>query len=238
MTQLEPDEVHIWWTRPAEDPALADGIEAVLSEDELLRLRRVTSPASREVRARLRAWLRHVIGPYCGVAPRDLVFDTATEGKPAVRRTAGMPDVRFNLSHSAEVAVLAVSQGIELGVDIEAVRERRNLDRLIEDWCSPQEQAHLRAVDPSRRLSAFLACWTRKEAYLKAMGTTESVDPTSFTVSIPPDEPARLISNSRAPEHVTRWHLIELDLADGFITTLAVPQAQVRVRCFGPADSA
>jgi 4'-phosphopantetheinyl transferase len=227
----------VWVTRVLTNGLVPDAFEEALSDDERARLARLATPELRRVWGWTRAWLRHVLGLYAHAAPGDLRLETGQHGKPRIAARSREPDVRFNLSHSGDLAVVAVTSGTEVGVDLEAVRPRPGLDALVDDYCSHMEKERLRALEPARLLPAFLACWTRKEAYLKGLGTGLSADPASLTVSIPPDEPPRLIGAPAGPEHAAVWSLAALDLPEGYVGALALQAPRIRMRPFGPGRS-
>lgn len=183
-----------------------------LSPDELARTARFVFDRDRDRYIAGRAQLRKILGLYLGCAPRDIVFHYGPYGRP------GAKDIAFNLAHTDDYALLAVAQDLVLGVDIEAVRK---IPMAVADaYFAPQEIVALDALPEPERVLAFYRCWTRKEAYLKAKGTGISTDLASFTVTLGPDESARLITC--ASGDAAAWSLSHLDPAPGFIGALAV----------------
>jgi 4'-phosphopantetheinyl transferase len=108
-------------------------------------------------------------GRYTGVAPRRLRFSYDRYGKPALNGETCDP-LRFNVSHSNDVALYAVARGREVGIDLEFVREDFAGFEIAERFFSPREVSVLRALPPGEHAIAFFDCWARKEAYIKARG--------------------------------------------------------------------
>ncbi|MDO8607597.1 MAG: 4'-phosphopantetheinyl transferase superfamily protein [Phaeospirillum sp.] len=161
---------------------------ALLSPDETARANRFRSERDRWRFVAARASLRVLLGQAVGREPGRLGFILGPGGKPELD---GFP-IRFNLSHSGDWAAIAFSSGGEVGVDIEEVHFLDDLDGMISTSCSPREAAALAEIPPSERLEAFFQVWTRKEAYLKALGTGLAKPLESFSVTVTPGMPPRL----------------------------------------------
>jgi 4'-phosphopantetheinyl transferase len=127
-------------------------------------------------------------------------------GKPALSRRFANSDLRFNVSHSEDVAVYAFSRGREIGVDVEAVRELRDADDIAVRFFSRRENEAYLALDPRDRLLGFFNCWTRKEAFIKALGDGLYYPLDCFDVSLAPDEPARILRVENTPGNECAWH--------------------------------
>ena len=140
--------------------------------------------------------------------------------------------VRFNLSHSGELALLAVTRGREIGVDVEALRPVPEAESIARSNFSSNEYTAFCRLDQQQKLSAFFNCWTRKEAFIKAHGAGLSMPLEQFEVAFAPNEPARLTSihgNARAAE---QWTLCALHPADGYVAALAVAARQMKLSCW------
>src|SRR5207237_1874899 len=114
--------------------------------------------------------LRKTLAEYLSVRPHDLSFTYGPFGKPALPPRLDGTRLEFNLSHSGDMAVLAISRGPAVGVDVEQVIRVSELDSIASRFFSASEKAALNAVPAHARDSAFYSCWTRKEAFLKALG--------------------------------------------------------------------
>jgi 4'-phosphopantetheinyl transferase len=118
-----------------------------------------------------RGFLRMILSRYIGVRPTRLQFCYGPQGKPALAGSDGMGGLRFNVSHSHGLALYAVTRSREIGVDLEAIRLDLDVERIAERCFSSRERSVLAALPAHLRAQAFFACWTRKEAFVKAKGS-------------------------------------------------------------------
>ena len=152
-------------------------------------------------------------------------------GKPEVANpeAADLPGrLRFNLSHTNGLALLAVCLDADLGIDVEAVRTISDLELIAQSHFSPREVAALNAVGHAGKQRAFFRCWTRKEAFLKAHGRGLSIPLDSFAVSLEEEEWPALLECPWDPEEVGGWSLFSFELKD-FIGALAIRSGDWRV---------
>jgi 4'-phosphopantetheinyl transferase len=157
---------------------------ACLSDDEWLRAQRFVFARDRQRFVAAHAALRALLCAHTGIPGAFLEFRLGAFGKPALVEPVGL---RFNLSHSQSVGLIVLSEDAEVGVDVEVLRSMPDAEALAHANFSPVERRALQAVAPEARDRAFLTCWTRKEACLKAMGMGLSVDTRSFDVGIADD---------------------------------------------------
>lgn len=170
-----------------------------------------------------RSWLRRVLGTYLDRAPSDVAFGEGPHGKPRLLETPGgrEGEFDFNLSHSGGHALLVVSPGLEIGADIEAIREIE--EKVAHRFFSAAEVRALVALPVGKRRDAFFRCWTRKEAYLKALGSGLAAPLDGFTVSLGEGE-ARLLEVAGEPGEAEAWQFVHLDPAPGFVGAIAARQ--------------
>lgn len=226
-------EVHVWRADLNLDgPRLLQLLET-LSPDERTRANKFYFRRDREHFVAARGALRDLLGRYTGGPPAALRFSYGGHGKPFLGAEGGGGGrLRFNVSHSNGVALYAIAEGREVGVDIEHVREEvAGLD-IAENFFSRQEVAALRALPAAERPVAFFDCWTRKEAFVKARGEGLSCPLNRFTVSLGPGRPAALLSTEDEPHEAARWSLVELFPGRGFRAALAVEGGSPLLRCW------
>jgi 4'-phosphopantetheinyl transferase len=221
-------DVDVW--RIGLDEALPADARATLSADEEARARQFRFPHLTLRFVAARAALRGILGRYTGIPPADLVFTYTRHGKPELAPMAAVQPVAFNVSHSADVGLCAVTAGRAVGVDVERLRDDGSPFDAIERYFSPAECATLRALDPSARRDACYACWTRKEAFLKARGDGLSVPLDAFDVSCAPDQPARLLAVRGAAEDGRPWTVGDAGLIPGFAAAVVVEGDGLRIR--------
>jgi len=186
----------------------------ILSADELARADRFLSLRHRSRFVTCRAALRIALADVVGDDPPTLRLRYGPHGKPELESCA----VRFSVSHSEHHAAIAVTQGCDVGVDIERDRpidDRRLLARFI---FSEQERDEFERANGNSR--AFLNGWTRKEAFIKAHGSGMSLPLHQFSVSL--DQPARLLRTDFDRGAVNQWTLDDLPVAEGFAAALAL----------------
>jgi 4'-phosphopantetheinyl transferase len=227
--RLPEGEVHVWRVRLDLEEAKRDALSRSLSAEERERAARFHFDRDRHRFQVARGVLRELLGLYLGIAPARVELGVGPGGKPILREWA--EGLRFNLSHSGGRALLAFARGRELGVDLEAEREIPEMVSLAENFFSAAEAAAWRALSPEERPAAFFRAWTRKEAFLKATGDGLFRALDSFDVSLGPREPARLLRVADAPSEVERWHLLPIEVGDGFHATMAVEGRPARFLC-------
>jgi 4'-phosphopantetheinyl transferase len=220
-------DIHVWiWQTPAGSD---HGIHyrAILSPEE--RKRMDSFRFSQDSRNYLicHAYLRTILGFYSGQLPENLAFETNTHGKPSLH---GDSDLFFNLSHSEDVGLLAITRTAPIGADIEYVRPIEK--EVAEAHFSPDELSVLGALDKDQWLLGFFRCWTRKEAILKAEGKGLNLALDGFDVTLRSNEPAALIAVRPDAGLTQHWKLEHLDPAPGLIAAVATEASYQQLRCF------
>lgn len=226
------DEVHVWRASLEADSAKVQRLEHLLSSDERERADRFHFPRDRAAFVVARGTLRHLLGRYLDADPEQLRFSYTSYGKPSLHAPGGSAALRFNLSHSGGLVLYAVSHGRELGIDVETIRTQVVEEPLAERFFAPGEVAALRSLPAGQQPEAFFACWTRKEAYIKAKGEGLSMPLESFEVSLLPGEPAALRRTEGDPDEAGRWSLVTLEMEPGYAAALAVQGHDWRLRCW------
>ncbi len=174
------------------------------------------------------------------MAPQEIRFQKGPGGKPAV--AGENPMIRFNLSDSGGRALYAVAYGREVGVDVEVIRAKPKAAALVNRFFSLNEKAAFQKLDAREELAAFFAGWTRKEAYVKAIGKGLRFPLDRFDVSLTPGDQNALLRVEGEPEEAKRWSLRDIDLGPGFRAALAVEMTNtssdedisIRFRCYLP----
>lgn len=213
--------VEVWFADIDACPLDAAAIDAMLDGDERARAYRFVRDADRCRYRAAHAMLRGVLGRCLGLAPAAVGIVTGAHGKPALR-DPGRHDIRFNLTHAHALAACAVACGREVGIDAEWTGRPIEADRIAARFFAPEEQAALAATDPALRTRAFHACWTRKEAYVKARGVGLSLPLDGFAVSVEPGAGPCRLTTRHEPAAAARWSLCALDLAPGYEAAVAV----------------
>ncbi len=221
---LAKHDIHIWRTDGANWPDLMP-LEAVLTEEERTRSARFLFLEDKRRFILGRGILRHLLGGYLGRPPLDLKLATNKYGKPAL---VGEPALQFNLSHSGDRILHAFAWDRRLGVDVEAIRPLKDLEQMAAYAFTPRERARFFSLPQSQQLPAFFNCWTRKEAFMKAVGMGLSLSPQLFEVAFTVGEPVALQHLDPTVEEGTEWQLMALDVGDGYATALAAEGHDMR----------
>ena len=234
---LAPGEVHVWRAALPVPAAARARFERSLSPDEQARASRFHFPRDQERFIATRGMLRAILGRYASVEPGELRFDYSSFGKPSLAQALGGHELRFNLSHSGGLALLGLTRARAIGIDVERFRPDLSTDKIARSFFSPREVADLLALPADARQAAFFACWTRKEAFVKARGEGLSFPLDQFDVSLAPGEPAALLGTRGDPLEASRWTLLELDVGSGYAAALAVEGGLWTLRCLHWPDT-
>jgi len=215
---LQPHQVDVWRARldlPAD--ALAR-LEVSLAAEETQRAARFHFPADRDRFIAAHGCLRAVLARTLHCQPSQLTFSVNPYGKPALSDHK----LEFNLTHSGDFALIAVTQEHKVGVDVERIRSDMELESIASHYFSQREVSEFLALPSEQRVTGFFACWTRKEAYTKAQGLGLSLPLESFDVSLTPNEPAILRATRPDPRDASRWTLFSLEVDPRYAAALAV----------------
>lgn len=194
--ELQPGEVHVWMANLDAPPTQVVAYERLLNPDEHERAARLRLEHLRVRFVTGRGILRRLLGNYLQKAPEQVAFTYGPHGKPFLTMAKGAAPFAFNLAHSQNVAVYAFALADRIGVDIEQMREVIERDQIAERFFSLRERRMLAALPAQQREEAFFLCWTRKEAYLKALGAGITLPLDQFSVSLTPGAPAALLETA------------------------------------------
>jgi 4'-phosphopantetheinyl transferase len=169
-----------------------------------------------------RSALRRLLGERLGERPEAIELVYGRRGKPALAPRLAASGLHFNLAHCDDVALYAFTHEREVGIDIEAVRALSDADDVAARFFSPYENLAYRSLASAHRAQGFFNCWTRKEAFIKALGGGLHIPLGSFDVSLSPGEPARILRVGREPGDSCGWLLMGLEPAPGWTGALVV----------------
>jgi 4'-phosphopantetheinyl transferase len=227
---LPPNEVHVWRANLQQSPSCLASLTQVLSAEERGRAERYRFEADRKRSMIGRGVSRLLLARCLGAAPEELRFTYNAFGKPAL--VSESRHLHFNISHSGEWVLIALSQDRALGVDVERKRADMATAEIAARFFSPVECSALAALPAAERCAAFFSCWTRKEAYLKARGDGLSLPLDQFDVAFVPGVEPRLIATRHDPADAHRWRLTALQVGCGYAAALAVEGADWEFKCW------
>jgi 4'-phosphopantetheinyl transferase len=217
--QQHPDlaagEIHVWRIRLN----LPVAGSSPLSGDELQRAERLRDAVKRAQFIAGRSGMRTLLGEYTHTHPRDLRFTYGPHGKPS------LPDsqLQFNFSNSGGMALLAVSIDRAIGIDIEHRDRTIRVDSLAQHIFTEAELAAFNTLPGDARHAALLTAWTRKEAYIKALGTGFSLSLKSFSVAVPADKEPAVLELRDSTDKQINWKFVPLVTHPDYIATLTAP---------------
>jgi 4'-phosphopantetheinyl transferase len=230
--ELLNNEIHVWRIPLDVSDQTVDRLRSMLSIDEIGRSIRYRFDHLTRRFIAGRAGLRVILGAYLNRRGGELRFDYGPLGKPILSDDFRGSRIEFNVSHSHEMALCAVTRSGEIGVDLEYIRELRDSDGLAERFFARSEIDTMRRLSADERVLAFLRCWTRKEALLKAVGTGLSKPLREVEVSLARDEPCRAIRLSADFGPLDRWWLTAITPGPLYIGAIALRGTPRTVRSF------
>ena len=223
MPALDVDTVAVGILRLDELATPLDDLAALLSADEQARAEAFHFAVDRDRFVAVRGSLRIVLGTALDIEPAELTFTTGPYGKPTLANDP--TDLDFNVSHSADRALIGLSRTHRIGVDIEQVRGDLDIDGLAARVFSSTEQVEVSGRTDDARTLAFLGIWTRKEACVKGTGLGLSIAPETFTVDLHDRNPADL------GDHGT-WATVGVAVEPGYVASVAVDTDGGRLTTF------
>ena len=197
-------EVHSWCVSLDVSPDTCAGFYATLASDERNRSARLRFERDRRRFVVAHGALRTLLGRYLRIPPGAVRFVYNPFGKPDLSPELGR--LKFSLSHSADLALIAIAADAEIGVDVELIREQSDWAELARCFFSPAEVDQLNRLPRPLHTQAFFSCWTKKEAYVKARGEGLALldeTPTDAVLS-------------------RRWSLYTIQPAPGYIGALVI----------------
>lgn len=233
QADLRPGVVHIWEGRLD----VADHVTAVarslLPADERARADRFIHDRHRRRYTVAQAHLRLVLAGLTGTRPEEIAFEFGKHGKPFL---PGGPS--FNQSHSEERIMIGVAAEGRLGVDIEEIRQVRYLLGIADKNFGEDEAARLHAAPEHERLELFFRLWTRKEAFLKAVGVGLTHPLRTFSVDPSPGAKRGLVRVEGLGEDPARWHVGGVRCSEGARAAMAVDRPRIAIERLGydPAE--
>jgi 4'-phosphopantetheinyl transferase len=223
---MRASEAEVHYVRLSSTAAELDRLFLQLDAGEQARANRFKVDPPRQAFIATRAALRRLLGERLGIAPEAVAISYGPSGKPFL---AG-ESLSFNLSHADDLAAYAFVQDCDAGIDIEARRTVPDWEGIAKHFFAPAECEALGRMEPSPGAEAFLHCWTRKEAYVKAVGSGLSTPLSSFTVDVSPEAGAGPL--------LPGWWMHPLHPGPEHIGALVLSREGVEVREFEPVRAA
>ena len=222
---LTPGEVHVWRIDLEQPGSVLEKFRSMLETDELERAGRFHFEIHRSNFVVARGFLRYILSRYLETKPEGLKFSYGEYGKPALDGR-----LHFNMSHSHRVALLAITEDRQIGVDVEHIRADFATEDIARRFFSPAEVESFNSLPQEEQVAAFFRCWTRKEAFIKATGRGLSQPLDKFDVTLAPGVAAALLWVDE--DDASRWSMSDLDAGSDYAAALVVEGAASRIYCW------
>lgn len=225
IINLQPDRIHVHVVDLASSTLQQPRLESVLNDEEQARARRFRYSRHRQRWVTCRARTRMLLSAYLDIPPNVIRFATGLNGKPLIHseQLNHHENFHFNLSHSKNLGLLAVTRAGPVGIDVEFLKTINDWQAVATRFFSETEQQELAQVDPALRSRAFFLAWTRKEAIIKATGEGLSADLDSFSVALTPNLNA--VVHSTKPPMKSKpqdWQLFHLEPQEEYVGAVAI----------------
>lgn len=220
--ELPDGEIHLWAITLDPGAGVVERLGRALAPDEWERANRFRFDRHRRQYVVGRGALRALLAAYVGLPAAQVPFTYGPRGKPFLAPSAGDASLFFNLSNSDEVALVGFVRGREIGVDVEYLKPMPDCEQISERFFSASERAVLRGLPAAVKEEAFFNCWTRKEAYLKAVGEGLAAPLDSFDVTLAPGEAPRMLTLEGDAARAERWFFEHFRPYPDYIGALAI----------------
>ncbi len=229
---LSSQDVFVWCVDLDRPAAVVEQLAGCLSSDERRRSQRFMREADRRRFLVSHAALRSILGIYLDVPGGDVEIALSPTGKPELASHLAQNGLQFNLSHSEEIALVAVSFNREVGIDVERIRPLGEMESIVErDFAAAERDAWLGLPD-DQRIAAFFRCWTRKEAYLKARGVGLSLGLDQFEVSFSSDESVGIVRDVDANDAARQWRFYDVSPRENYLAACVTRPHAKTVQAF------
>ncbi len=202
----------------------------LLSNNERERINKLKIEEKKQQYIITRGMLRQRLSLFTKIAPENFVFEYLEHGKPVLTNDAKFANITFNVSHSYNLALIAISQEQSIGIDIEKINHESDPLPLVTRFFSKAEQAEFNTLSETIGAKAFCACWTRKEAFIKAIGDGVAYGLDSFDVTVDPEIQTSSINLHKAAAET--WSAENLYVGNDYMACLVSNVPDVNVRCW------
>jgi 4'-phosphopantetheinyl transferase len=223
-------QIHLWSVCLDLFPERLADLSAVLSSDERARARRFAAETISNRFIAARGSLRLLLGRYLDVPAGDLAFMYGAQGKPELSSEQNQQDLRFNLSHSKDIAVYALTLGCEIGIDVEYVRPAHQLEQIARRYFSQSEVDELSKASFDEEM--FFRCWARKESFLKANAAGLSLLLEGVNVMTPGFKSLGWLPVLRKSADEKAYWIHDIDPAEGYVGAVAAESDAYELRCW------
>ncbi|NES02543.1 MAG: 4'-phosphopantetheinyl transferase superfamily protein [Okeania sp. SIO2F4] len=216
--KVSPNNVHIWSTNLKLLPSQIEELSTILSSDEIERANKFYFERDKNRFIIARGKLRKILSRYLNIEPEKLQFTYSDRGKPYLKDTS----ILFNLSHSQDLALYAITQVNSIGIDLEYIRPMNDAENLAKRFFSHQEYNLISQLPPQKQQETFFKLWTCKEAYLKATGDGLAGGLEKVEISLNPKKPVEFFSINQDIKEASHWYLHQFIPEPNYIAAVVV----------------
>jgi len=229
-SEINDNDVHLWQASLDQPHSRIQELEGLLCRAEKLRAKNFVFEQHRRRFIAGRGFLRRILGGYLNQDAASLAFSYGPQGKPELVSDSIHDQLHFNVSHSHEIALYAISRNRQVGVDVEYLRAKQDVEGIAQRYFYPDECKVIHALSAEKKKEAFFRAWTVKEAYAKATGEGLSVLEQVET-SMSPDGPAKLLNIHGNPDAMARWFSCHVHPSPGYMASLVVEGQGWNLHC-------
>jgi len=226
--ELGGRDIHVWPVQLVAPDTVVERCFVLLSSDERARAERFVFEHHRCAYVLSRGILRALLGRYISLQPADIHFSYGSKGKPHLCEFASQ--IRFNCSRSDGMALYAMTRHCDVGIDIEKIRPLQGMEQIALNFFCPEETRELLSLTPAERQEAFFRCWSRKEAYIKAVGDGLSIPLDGFRVTLTPGCPVEFVHLGDDRALANEWALHDFTAIDDYAAAIAYHEAPRPIR--------
>jgi 4'-phosphopantetheinyl transferase len=229
---LKKDEIHVWSARLNGEMSRWDCPPGLLSCEERATARRFYCERDRRRYMAAHGVLRLILAGYLRTRPEELRFRRGRHGKPYLDEAEGNASIHFNLSHTEDLVLCSLVREQEIGIDAERIRPIRATEQIVSSFFTPCERRYLASLNREQRRKAFLHGWTRKEAFLKALGGGLSLGLDGVSVPLASCTHGTWLRLETRLDRSGDWHACELGLGEAYVAALAIRGRDWNVKCW------
>lgn len=229
---LSENQIHIWKVDLRNDEIDEENLyNEILSPLEKKRADRLKSKQDQQRSIISRGILRKKLGRYLQRSPKDINFSYNKHGKPFLNSTDLPINIKFNVTHSKDLVLYAITLDREIGIDLEFIKDINKADKIVERFFSEEENSYYNSHSNDKKKWAFFTLWTRKEAYSKARGRGIGLPAKDFDLRLIPEEKA--ISDSKnLTKAQSKWALFNIEVNSNYLAALATEGKDIEIcRC-------
>ncbi len=199
-----------------------------LSDDEINKINRFIFEKDRITHTISKGTLRYIMSGYLNLKPEEIIFNQNEYGKPFISEDQNPEKIQFNLSHSGDMIIYAISKGRNIGIDIQEIKDSDSVTDIVDHYFSETEKAAFRSLPDEQKLKGFHSCWARKEAYIKALGLGLSYPLNSFSVPVTPVYTSAVIYDDSG----TAYSVTDIIISPGYTAAVAVKGSDAELQYF------